>query len=131
MTEKNIFVNKLFLSLNISDFSLFFLCKNCYPSKKLSSCQVPPFLKIWSEAQPPPPPPPSRKGEGVHTMLVSIKCYNLHSFTERVILLCDSIHETRRISHLCLSSLYNPFNYSLKYFISGKRSKQCSFQIRT
>ena len=88
MTEKNIFVNKLFLSLNISDFSLFFLCKNCYPSKKLSSCQVPPFLKIWSEAQPP-PPPPSRKGEGVHTMLVSIKCYNLHSFTERVILLCD------------------------------------------
>ena len=63
MTEKNIFVNKLFLSLNISDFSLFFLCKNCYPSKKLSFCQVPPFLKIWSEAQPPPPPPlPQQKG---------------------------------------------------------------------
>ena len=31
MTEKNIFVYKLFLWLNILDFSLF-LCKNCNPS---------------------------------------------------------------------------------------------------
>ena len=41
--EKNIFVYKLFLSLNISDFS--FLCKNCNPPKKvtpLRSCQGPP-----------------------------------------------------------------------------------------
>ena len=31
MTEKNIFVYKLFLSLNISDFDLF-LCENCNPT---------------------------------------------------------------------------------------------------
>ena len=38
MTHKNIFVYKLFLSLNISDFSLF-LCKNCNappPLKKIT-----------------------------------------------------------------------------------------------
>ena len=51
MTEKNNFVYKLFLSLNISDFSLFFI-KNCnapekghplFPSntiQKLQSCQA-------------------------------------------------------------------------------------------
>ena len=33
MTEKNIFVYKLFLSLNISNFS-YVLCKNCNPPEK-------------------------------------------------------------------------------------------------
>ena len=32
--------------------------------------------------------------------LVSIKYQNLHSFKERLILLCQSILETRRIIHL-------------------------------
>ena len=32
--------------------------------------------------------------------LVSIKYENLHSFKERMILLCQSILETRRISHV-------------------------------
>ena len=85
MTKKNSFVYKLFLLLNISDFSLVcLLCKICttppppYPpprKKSHPSFQQPPsknwdpvkpsplpFLKIWSEAY-----PCSRKG-GVHTM---------------------------------------------------------------
>ena len=35
MTEKNIFAYKLFLSLNNSDFNLFFLCGNCNPPSPL------------------------------------------------------------------------------------------------
>ena len=35
MAEKKFFVYKLSLSLNISDFSLFF-CKNCNPPVKMS-----------------------------------------------------------------------------------------------
>ena len=59
MTEKNIFIYKLFLSLNISDFSLFFYIKTA------RSCQALPFLKIWSEDQPYPAPlPPSAEGWG-------------------------------------------------------------------
>ena len=45
--------------------------------------------------------------------LVSIKYEDLHSFKEGVILLCQSMLETRRISHITftwLTSLYNPFN---------------------
>ena len=34
MTEKNIFVYKHFLSLNISDFSLIFFCKTANPPEK-------------------------------------------------------------------------------------------------
>ena len=37
---------------------------------------------------------------------VSIKYQNLHSFKEGVILLCQSILETRRISHLHGSALF-------------------------
>ena len=73
MTEKYVFVYKLFLSLNISDFSLFFYVKTATSLKKIHplfpsnpppkigilTCH-PPFLKIWMEAQ-----PPSRK-EGAH-----------------------------------------------------------------
>ena len=74
MTEKNIFADKLFLSLTISDFNLF-LSENCnhplkivtpfFPSNPplevevLSSLS---FLKIWLDAQ-----CPHRKG--VPTML--------------------------------------------------------------
>ena len=44
MTEKNIFVDKLFLPLNISDIYIFFLCKNCNPPEKghLPLSQQPP-----------------------------------------------------------------------------------------
>ena len=38
--------------------------------------------------------------------LVSIKYQNLHSFKERLILLCQSILETRRITHLHGSALF-------------------------
>ena len=76
MTEKNIFAYKLFLSLNISDFSLFFMWKLQPVLKKItppSLSQQPPskswapvkptFLKIWLEAQP--PPSPAKRG-GAH-----------------------------------------------------------------
>ena len=58
MTEKNIFVYKLFLLINVLDFSLF-LCKNTAtpPLKKKSPhsplkieiLSSPSFLKIWLE----------------------------------------------------------------------------------
>ena len=76
MTEKNIFAYKLFLSLNILDFNLFFN-KHSNPLKKvtllfwsnltlkvevLSSLS---FFKIWLEVQPPPLPPfPPSQAEG-------------------------------------------------------------------
>ena len=50
MTEKNIFVYKLFLSLNISDFILFYFI----------------FRKIAT----PPRPPPSSSSSHLHTMYV-------------------------------------------------------------
>ena len=52
MTEKNIFVGKLFLSLNISDFSL---CKNCTSTEKFTPFfpRNPP-LKIEMLSSPPP-----------------------------------------------------------------------------
>ena len=84
MTEKNIFAYKLFLSLNILDFNLFFN-KHSNPLKKvtllfcsnltlkvevLSSLS---FFKIWRFNHPPPPPLPplpSRRGEGRCTLWV-------------------------------------------------------------
>ena len=39
MTEKNIFVYKVFLLLSISDFSLF-LCKNCNPHEEGGSTKA-------------------------------------------------------------------------------------------
>ena len=39
-------------------------------------------------------------------LMVSMKYENLHSFEEGVILLCQSILETRRISHLHGSVLF-------------------------
>ena len=54
MTKKIIFIYKLLLSLNVSDFS-FFLCKNCNPPLK----KVTPFFpaspsKNWDPVKPPP-----------------------------------------------------------------------------
>ena len=82
MTEKNIFVSKIFLSLNISDFS-YFLCKNCNlplpPLKKVTPpplskqpplkteimCQAPCFENFVKGSTPPSrPPPPAEKGGG-------------------------------------------------------------------
>ena len=54
MTEKNIFANKLFLALNISDFSVF-LCKNCTPSptpKKVTPLSQQPFSRNWDPVKP-------------------------------------------------------------------------------
>ena len=72
MTEKNIFVYKLFLSLNISDFSYFYVktatCpspppKNHHPkqppSKTWDHVSSPPFWKFCWRLN---PTPPSRKG---------------------------------------------------------------------
>ena len=78
MTEKNIFIYKLFLSLNISDFSLFFYIKTA------RSCQALPFLKIWSEDQPYPaplPPPADGWGGGGCTRYTnpSLVCNKLHT----------------------------------------------------
>ena len=59
---------------------------------------------------------------------VSIKHENFHSFKERVILLCPSILQTRRISHLHGSAL---FTVPLKPFrsqVKGKHSAGKEFQ---
>ena len=85
MTVKNIFVYKLFLSLNVSNFSLF-LCKNCNsPDKGHSLLSQEPPLKMEILSTLPPPfffggnlvggsiPPQQQKGEGVLTMLLSQK----------------------------------------------------------
>ena len=82
MTEKNIFAYKLLLSLNISNFNLFFY-ENCsppplkkvtlfFPSNpplKVEALSSPPFLKIWLEAQP--PRPPVERGGGAHYVAVT------------------------------------------------------------
>ena len=47
---------------------------------------------------------------------VSIKYENLHSFKERVILLCQSILETRRTSRLPGSAFYNSFKCIFKWY---------------
>ena len=77
MTEQSILVYKLVLSLNISDFSLFFV-------EKLQRRPPPALKKVTPlfPSNPPlktsfpatclfhPPPPPAKSGEGVvHTML--------------------------------------------------------------
>ena len=81
MTEKNIFVYKLFMLLNISNLSLFvcFFCKNCTPTpwKNLPPIFQQPPSQSWSSVKPPffenlvrgsiPPSPPGETG--VHTML--------------------------------------------------------------
>ena len=80
MTEKNRFVSKLFLSLNISDI-VYLLCKNCTtpppplekvtplfpinPPLKIIVLSKPPFLKISFEVQPP-LPQQNRGGGGAH-----------------------------------------------------------------
>ena len=74
MTEENVFVYELYLSLNIS--GLFFMVKTAtHPKKKLpplskqpsSKNRDPPFLKISSEAQPlPPVRAERRRGGGAH-----------------------------------------------------------------
>ena len=75
MTEKNIFVYKLSLPLNISYFSLFFVKTATPPEKsyRLFSSNLP--LKVVVCQAPPPPPPPVLKiwfnlpaEKGVHTM---------------------------------------------------------------
>ena len=82
MTEKKIFVYKLFLSLNISDFSLF-LGKNCNPpGKKVTPSFSATPSKNWDPVNPPPPflenlvrgstpphppsPPSPERGGGAH-----------------------------------------------------------------
>ena len=90
MTEKNIFVYKLFLLSNISDLSLFFFCKNCnLPLKKVTSLfssnpplkvevlSRPPFLKIWDKVH---PLPPQQKGGAHYDMSLSNKCYTTSFF---------------------------------------------------
>ena len=77
MTEKNIFAHKHFLSLNISDFNLFFMWKLQTPPQKKVTPLFPSNLPLKAEvlssplfenlvgvstSRPPPPPPPSRKG---------------------------------------------------------------------
>ena len=76
MTEKNIFAYKLFLSLNISDFNLFYVeiatpLKKVTPLEMLRSFQAPLFANLVGGPTPP-PPPPGRKGggESVPTMCV-------------------------------------------------------------
>ena len=64
MTEKIFFVYKLFLSLNISDFSLFFMQKLQPPSKEVMILLSPPFWKFSRRLN----SPAEIGGEVVHTM---------------------------------------------------------------
>ena len=83
MTVKNIFVYKLFLSLNVSNFSLF-LCKNCNSPDKGHSLlsQEPPLkMEILSTLRPPlfflkfgrrfNSPPAAERGGGAHYAVIS------------------------------------------------------------
>ena len=92
MTEKNIFVCKPFLSLNISDFSLFFteklqpLLKKVslsFPANlllKLRSGQAPPpFKKFSRRFNSPPPPEESRGGESTLSHELHYKYDEHHS----------------------------------------------------
>ena len=66
MSEKKIFVYKLLLSLNISDFSLFFIFYVKTTTSPLGKSRPlflsNPHLKIWLEVQPP------VAENGLHTM---------------------------------------------------------------
>ena len=73
---------KFFLSLSISDFSLF-LCKNCkaylFPSNPLSSKNGDPekttpslFENLLGHSPPPPPPPPIPQAERMDTERLEI-----------------------------------------------------------
>ena len=73
MAEKNIFAYKLFLSLNISDFNLFFYVKIATPLKKRK--KSPPFPPFSQSCQAPPTlfenlvggsTPPCRNGASAH-----------------------------------------------------------------
>ena len=59
--------------------------------------------------------------------LVSIKCRNLHFSKEGVILLCQSILEARRISHLHGSPLFT-IPLKLLQFVKEKGSKNRSLK---
>ena len=54
MTEKNIFAYKLYLSLNISDFNLFFMWKLEPPWKKSPPLSQQPSSNSWGLVKPPP-----------------------------------------------------------------------------
>ena len=89
MTKKNIFAFKLFLSLNIPDFNLFFMWKlqpppekshplfpSNPPSKSWGPVKPLPLLKIWLEAQP--PPPLQNRGGGCTLWLMNNKLQNTY-----------------------------------------------------
>ena len=74
MTEKIIFVYELFLSLNISDFSLLFIWKlqppekNHHPQKSWGPVKSsPPFFENLVGGSTP-PPPRKKGGRGFHNM---------------------------------------------------------------
>ena len=79
MTNKKVFVYKLFLLLSLTDFSLFFTYKFNTPLKKVNPLfptNSPLKIKVLSNLQPPfenlvggSTPPPHQKW-GVHTMMV-------------------------------------------------------------
>ena len=80
MTEKNIFAYKLFLSLNISHFNLFFIRHLQLPLKKFTPFFPATPSKSWGSVEPPTfwkfgwrfnPPAERGEGRGVHTMLVN------------------------------------------------------------
>ena len=83
MTEKNIFAYKLFLSLNISDFNLFFMWKLQPPWKKSPPLSQQPPSKSWGPVKPPPfrkfgwrlNPSPLQKGGGAHYAVVKFQIF--------------------------------------------------------
>ena len=64
MIEKKIFTYKVFLSLNILDFNLFFMWQLQPPS--WGPVKAPLFENLVGGSTPPPPPPLQKDGECAH-----------------------------------------------------------------
>ena len=130
MTEKNIFVYISFLSLNISDFSLFFCktattLKNLTPSfqatplLKLRSYQAPPFWKFGRRLN----LCPQQKGGGAHydTCMVCGMPKTLFGMFNHLLII--QLFSTFLITHLsialniCSLCLYLDFEFSFLFYI--------------
>ena len=126
---KNNLVKKLFLLLNISDFS-FFNVKTATPWKKLlplsqqpssrnQDPSSPTFLKIWPQAQ---PLPPAKRGRGAH-YVVSKKIYIKQIKCKYLFYAASCVRSFSRWQHyILLMSYYTYFIhtiYLLKWFESN------------
>ena len=123
MTEKNVFAYKLFLSLNMSDFNLFFMWKLQSPLKKFTP--TPYFQQPPSKSRRPvnPPffwkfgwrfnlPPQSPAERGVHTMFLRYRCLKI--WTKYLI--------KTKICHFEVTFCSSHFKFSLSLTRTGQKN---------